>query len=174
MKKLLLACIVISCVSASHASPIARIYQQGMIAVREGNVIAAEAAFNEVLRLQPGHANARYQLAELKQNQGSIAARARAKKLSESVIGQIDFSKTEFSDAIAALGMLVEEETAGKFAPNFMIQDPSHQLATREVTLQVKHVPAKALLEMLLKQVGDVARYEQHAIIIRPVATTGQ
>lgn len=109
MKKLLLACIVISCASVSHASSVASIYQQGMIAVRDGNVNAAEAAFKEVLRLQPGHANARYQLAELKQNQGSIAARARAKKLGEAVIGQIDFSKTEFSDAIAALGLLVEK-----------------------------------------------------------------
>ena len=35
------------------------------------------------LRRQPGNANARYQLAELKQNQGSLAARQREKKRRE-------------------------------------------------------------------------------------------
>lgn len=157
-----------------RADPAAEIYKQGLIAVNEGNVTAAETAFKEVLRLQPGNANARYQLNELKQNQGSIAARARARKLSEYTIAQIDFSKTEFSEAIAALSLLVEEQSEGKFAPNFMIQDPSGSLGSREVTLQVKSVPAKAVFEMLLKQAGAIAKYEEHAIVIRPVARAGE
>lgn len=173
MKNLILVIAALSGLPV-HADPAADIYRQGLIAVREGNVTAAETAFQEVLRLQPGNANARYQLSELKQNQGSIAARARAKKLGEHEIGQIDFSKTEFSEAIAALSLQVEELSGGKFAPNFMIQDPSDQLAAREVTLQVKNVPAKALFEMLLEQAGAVAKYEEHAIVIRPVVRASE
>jgi TolA-binding protein len=117
MKNLILALTAAACLSV-HADPAADIYQQGLIAVREGNVTAAERAFQEVLRLQPGNANARYQLSELKQNQGSIAA--------------------------------------------------------REVTLQVKNVPAKAMFEMLLEQAGAVAKYEEHAIVIRPVVRASE
>lgn len=168
MKKLILAIIAITCLPAS-ADKAAELYKLGMTAVNEGNVTAAERAFREVLRLQPGHAHARFQLGELKQNRGSIAARARSKKLGEYVIPQIDFSRTEFAEAIAALGLLVEEKSEKKFAPNFMIQDPSDKLGERVVTLQVKNVPANAVLDMLLKQAGAIAKYEEHAIVIKPV-----
>lgn len=168
MKKLILALIAITSLPV-HADKAAEIYKSGLIAVQEGNVNAAEAAFKEVLRLQPGNANARYQLSELKANQGSIAARARAKKLGEYTIDQIDFSKTELSEALAALAMLVEQKSEKKFAPNFMIQDPSNKLGDQLVTLQIKSVPAKAVLDMLIQQAGAVAKYEEHAIVIKPV-----
>jgi tetratricopeptide (TPR) repeat protein len=168
MKKLIIALIALAGLPA-HADKAAEIYKSGLIAVQEGNVKAAEAAFREVLRLQPGNANARYQLSELRANQGSIAARARAKKLGEYTIDQIDFSKTELSEALAALAMLVEEKSDKKFSPNFMIQDPANQLGDRLVTLQVKSVPAKAVLDMLIQQAGGVAKFEEHAIVIKPV-----
>lgn len=168
MKKLILILALAASLPA-HADKAAEIYKQGMIAVAEGNAEAAEAAFKEVLRLQPGNANARYQLAELKQSQGSLAARRREKKMGEFVIPQIDFDKVELAEAIAALAVMVEEQSKGEFAPNFMVQDPSSKLADQTVTLQVKGVPAKAVLDMMLKQTGAVSKYEQHAVIIRPV-----
>ena len=171
MKKLILALLALTAIPA-HADKAAELYKSGLLAVQEGNVKAAETAFKEVLRLQPGNANARYQLAELKANQGSIAARARAKKLGEFTIEQIDFSKTELSEALAALGMLVEEKSEKKFAPNFLVQDPSKKLGEQLVTLQVKNVPADAVLDMLIKQAGAVAKFEEHAIIIKPVPRT--
>jgi hypothetical protein len=54
-----------------------------------------------------------------------------------------------------------------------MVQDPSSKLAGQTVTLQIKGVPAKAVLDMMLKQVGAVRKYEQHAVIIRPVPRSG-
>ena len=168
MKKLILILALVGSLPA-HADKAAEIYKQGMIAVSEGNAKAAEAAFKEVLRLQPAHANARYQLAELKQNQGSLAARQRSKKMGEFVIPQVDFDKVELAEAVAALAIMVEEQSKGKFAPNFMVQDPSNKFADQTVTLQVKGVPASAVLDMMLKQTGAVAKYEEHAIIIRPV-----
>ncbi len=126
-------------------------------------------------RLQTNNANARYQLGELRRNQDSIAARARSRQLEQYQIDQIDFSKTEVSEAIIALGMLIEKKSEGKFSPNFMIQDPSNKLADREVTLQVKNLPARAALNMILAQAGASARFEKHAIIIvpRPSTSTG-
>ena len=65
--------------------------------------------------------------------------------------------------------MLVEQKSDKKFSPNFMIQDPDKKLGEQLVTLQVKAVPAKAVFEMLLQQAGAVAKYEEHAIIVKPV-----
>jgi tetratricopeptide (TPR) repeat protein len=167
MKKLILMLAVLAALPA-RADTAAELYKQGLTAVEEGNVRAAELAFNEVLRLQPNNANARYQLGQLKQNQDSIAARARSRELAQYQIDQIDFSKTEVSEAIVALGILIEKKSKGKFSPNFMIQDPSNKLAEREVTLQVKNLPARAALDMILAQAGASARFEKHAIIIVP------
>lgn len=171
MKKLILALALIGALPV-YADKAAEIYKQGLIAVEEGNAKAADAAFREVLRLQPGNANARYQLGQLKANQGSLAARARARKLGEYTIDKVDFSDVEFSEAISALSMMVNKKSEDEFSPNFMIQDPSSKLGNQPVTLQVKNVPAKAVFEMLLKQAGGVAKYEEHAIVIRPVPRT--
>jgi tetratricopeptide (TPR) repeat protein len=171
MKKLILALALFTSLPA-FADKAAESYKLGLLAVKEGNVQAAEQAFKEVLRIQPGNANARYQLGQLQQNQGSIAARQRAKKMGEYVIAQVDFDKVELSEAIAALAVMIEEKSDGKFAPNFMVQDPSNKFAETTVTLMVKNVPANALLDMMLKQAGGIAKYEQHAIIIKPVPKT--
>ena len=176
MKKLIATLALLACLPVqaqeTKTQNASEIYKQGVIAVNEGNVKAADAAFREVLRLQPSNANARYQLTELQQNQGSIAARAREKKLNEIEIAQIDFSKTELSEALAALSILIEKKADGKFAPNFMIQDPSNKLGEQLVTLQVKNVPAKAAFAMILQQAGAVAKFEEHAIIVKPAART--
>lgn len=174
MNKLILALALLATLPAysqeQKPQKVSDIYKQGMIAMDQGNVKAADAAFREVLRLNPGHADARYQLSELKRSQGSIAARAREKKLSEYELAQINFDKVELSEALAALSMLTEKKSEGKFAPNFMVQDPSNQLAEAKVTLMVKNVPAKAAFDMILQQTGSVAKYEEHAIIVKPVA----
>lgn len=171
MNKLILALALLASMPV-YADQAADIYKQGMIALDQGNVKSADAAFREVLRLQPGNANARFQLAELQRNQGSVAARARVKKMGEYEISQINFDKVEFSEALAALTMLIEKKSEGKFSPNFMIQDPSNRFAEAQVTLAVKNVPAKAALTMILQQAGGVAKYEEHAIVVKPVART--
>lgn len=171
MNKLIVALALLAALPA-HADQAADIYKQGMIALDQGNVKAADAAFREVLRLQPGNANARYQLAELQRNQGSVAARARIKKMDEYELAQINFDKVEFSEALAALTMLIEKKSEGKFSPNFMVQNPSNKLGDAQVTLSVKNVPAKAALTMVLQQAGAVAKYEEHAIVVKPVART--
>jgi tetratricopeptide (TPR) repeat protein len=171
MKKLILGIALLAALPA-YADQAADIYKQGMIALDQGNVKAADAAFREVLRLQPGNANARYQLAELQRNQGSVAARARIKKMDEYELAQINFDKVELSEALAALTMLIEKKSEGKFSPNFMVQDPSNRLGDSQVTLSVKNIPAKAALTMVLQQAGAVAKYEEHAIVVKPVART--
>ncbi|QJE96657.1 STN domain-containing protein [Luteolibacter luteus] len=171
MNKLILALALLASLPA-YADKATDIYRAGMIAMDQGNVKAASDAFKEVLRLQPGNANARYQLAELQRNQGSVAARARIKKMEEYQLSEINFAKLGLSESLEALTMLIEKKSEEKFSPNFMVQDPSNKLGDAQVTLSVKNVPAKAALDMVLQQAGAVAKYEEHAIVIKPVART--
>src|SRR5690606_3692299 len=99
MQKLIPVIVLLACLPA-HADRMADIYKEGLIAVDQSNVKAAELAFREVLRLQPNHPHARFQLGELQRNQGSVAARARQRKMAEFQIDQVNFDKVELSDAL--------------------------------------------------------------------------
>ena len=170
MKKLILALIAITVIPA-HADKAAEMYQAGLVAVQEGDIVAAETAFRGALKLRPTYADARYQLTELRNHRDMIVARGRAKKLSQYTIDQVAFDKAELSEALAALGIMVEEKSGKKFSPNFIVQDPSKKLGETVVSLQVKGVPANAVLDMLVKQAGGVVKYEEHAIIVKPAGS---
>lgn len=156
-----------------RADTVADTYKQGVAAMQEGNVEGARIAFNEVLRQQPNNANARYQLNELNTHQDSIAARAREKELAKYTIDKVEFSDLEASEAIAALNMMVEKKSEGKFSPNFTIKDPDKLLEKRTVTLNLKGVPANGVLKMILEQANAMARYDKYAIAIEPRASAG-
>lgn len=171
MKKLIFSFALLGVLPALAETP-AEFYKQGLAAVEEGDVATARTAFNQVLRLQPGNANARYQLGQLKTNQGKLAARARENKLNDYVIEAVDFEEAEFSEALTALGMMIDKKSNGEFAPNFLIQDSTSKLGTQPITLNVKNVPAKAVFEMMLKQVGGTAKYDKYAIVVKPAPRT--
>jgi hypothetical protein len=167
MKKLILALIAITAIPV-YADKATELYQSGMIAVKDGDIQAAETAFRAALKARPNYADARFQLMNLKDQREAIVARGRAKKLSEFTLDQVNFDKAELSEALAALGIMVEEKSGKKFSPNFIVQDPSNKLGDTIVTLQVKGVPANAVLDMLVKQANARVKYEEHAIIVKP------
>lgn len=173
MKRGIIALIALAAIPAS-ADTAGKSYQVGMAAVRDGDVKTAEAAFREALRLSPGFAHARYQLGELRLHRATIAARARAKQLTEYKIEGTDFRDVELSDALAVVSMQVEEQSEKKFSPNFIIRDPSNQLADTRVTLQVKNLAANNVLDMLAAQGGASVTYEEHAIILKPLPKAGK
>ena len=149
-------------------------YRRGLQAVADGDASTARAAFHEALRLRPNHAYARYQLSRLAQDNGQLAAQKRARDLAAVRLDQVDFKDVPLSDALIALNQLVEEASAkarGKdkaITPNFNIQDPTGKLGQKEVTLQLKNVPAKAALDYLLEQAGARARFDEFATVVMP------
>ncbi|WP_035610329.1 hypothetical protein [Haloferula sp. BvORR071] len=167
MKRLIFALAALACLPL-RADIVSDTYKQGVAALNDGNVEAAKISFNEVLRLQPGHANAQYQLKQLSLNQDSYAAVAREKELGRQVMPEINFDNVDADQAVLALGVMVEKKSGGKFAPNIMIQDPSKLLEQRRVTLLVKNMPASAALKMIAEQANAIVRYEKHAIVVTP------
>ena len=152
-------------------------YRRGMEAVGRGDAQAARAAFNEALRLRPDHPYARYQLGQLRAQTPQLHAKRREAELAAITLPNVDFRDVGLSEALAAMSLMIEQQTKkGEdkpgFSPNFMVQDPTGELAERPVTLQLKGIPAKAALDYLLQQTGSTARFDEHAIVIRPAGTT--
>lgn len=151
------------------ATKVATLYKQGLEALEEGDATLARQCFTAVLQIQPSHGNARYQLLHLKQRGPQLAATVRKKKLAQVKIPKVDFEDTTVPDAIEALGILIEKETEGKFAPNFIVQDPQSLFDSRPLTMKLGTVPASVVLEYILRMGDAKVRYDEFAIVIRPL-----
>lgn len=148
---------------------VATLYQQGVIALKDGDTNLAAACFREVLVIQPNHGNARYQLLSLQQRKPNLAAKVRQRKLAQIKIPKVDFDESEFGEVIEALDILIAKQTKGEFSPNFVIQDPHELLANKRITMKLGSVPANVLLDYVLKMAHAKARYDEHAIVIAPI-----
>ncbi len=169
---LLLALLAVTIpVSADEAD---QYYRQGMAAIQQGNPDAAKAAFQTALKLRPDHAQARYQLGQLPARAEGLKAQRRENEIGSIMLPAIDFEEVALSEALAALGQMIETESARTLGedkalvPNFMVQDPGGDLGSKEVTLRLKNIPAKAAINYLLQQVSATARYDEHATVVRP------
>lgn len=176
--RFLIPLLVLPVLSASAAESIDDLYRKGMQAAQEGDAEAANAAFREVLRQQPNHPYARYQLGQLAQNQDKMIAISRKKAIAAVTLPEVDFHEVAFRDAIEVLGQMIEKESGKEgedqlLAPNFVIQDATGSLGDRTVTLSLTKIPASVVLDYLLDQGGATARFEKHATVIRPAAASG-
>lgn len=169
-------------------------YQRGMLAMERGDIAQAAASFRQALEVNANHAHARYQLGQLKIRAGQLEASRRERAFAAVMLDEINFDQAPFSEALRALSQMVEtsqekadaegeadkktkdggaEKNADEEAlvVNFVIQDPAGKLSERVVSLKMKNVPAKTALDYLMQQVQASARYDKHAIVIRPKGT---
>jgi len=154
--------------STTPAQQAEALYHQGQAAEKAGDPVTAEKAYTAALKADPTHANSRYALGQLKLNSGSIAAKGREAKFATVIIPAFNLDAATLQEAIDALSVLVEKQSKNAVAPNFVIQDPKKQLAEVKISLKLKSMPAKAVLQYLLEQSGAKARYDEHAIVIMP------
>jgi Tetratricopeptide repeat. len=160
--------------SAQNPSPAQRaemLYAKGLAAEKSGDPTTAKEAYSQALQLNPQHANARYKLGEIKRNSGAIAAKGREAKFGQVTIPQIQLEGAPLSEALDALRLAIQKaagDKADEMTPNFIIEDPDKVLANAKVSLQLKGVPAKGVLEYILTQSSAKARYDEHAVVILP------
>ena len=163
--------LVSSAQTASPAQQAEIIYAKGLAAEKAGDPTTARAAYTQALQLNPKHANARYKLGEIKRNAGAIAARGREAKFGQVTIAQIQLEAAPLSEALDALRLAIEKASTGKddaTLPNFIIEDPNGVLANAKVSLQLKGVPARGVLDSILTQSGAKPRFDEHAVVILP------
>ena len=144
------------------------LYKSGLVAMKQGQAAEATAAFKQVLKLNPRHGHARYQLAQV----GSVTAQAqlaqRKAKFSKIKIEKVHFTDATLGEALEALNELTLKASDKKFSPNFIVQDPKETLKNRKVNLQMNNAPLSAILSYILDGLGATARYDAHATVIRP------
>ena len=148
-------------------------YRQGLRAMEEGRVQTARECFHATLRLRPNDMNARYQLKQLNLRKGSLLARKRELQLKAVTVPAVDFDQVNLAEALDALNAVVEKASKGKFVPNFIVQDPNGVLEERRFSLKLGQVPATVVLEYALENTGATARFDEHAIVVKPRRGTG-
>lgn len=141
-------------------------YKRGLEAEKAGKPDVALAAFKAALKLHPGHANARYRAGQVKINASSIKADATEAKIGAVMIPVFQIEDATVSEAISLLSIGIEKATDGKIAPNFIIEDPKEKLANTRISMQLKNIPVKAILEYIHSQANTKARYDEHAVVL--------
>ncbi len=165
---------VVACTLASQAfaeSPpqsAEAFYKKGLAAEKAGDPAAAKDCYANALKLDPAHANARYSLGQLKINSGAIATKGREAKFGAVQIPVFQLDQATLKEALDGLGIMIEKQSKGEVTPNFVIEDPKNVLGDRKITLNLKNMPSKAVLNYLLEQTGGKARYDEHAVVISP------
>jgi len=154
--------------AASPANTAETLYRQGQAAEQAGNVAAAQQAYTDALKANPNHANARYSLGQLKLNAASISAKAREAKFGSVMVPEFKIDAATFQESLDALRVVVEKQSKDQVSPNFVVQDPKNQFAASKISLNLKAMPAKGVLQYLLEQAGAKARFDEHAIVIAP------
>lgn len=165
---------VVACTLFTHAlaqspaGPSESFYQKGLAAEKAGDPTAARNFYTEALKADPKNANARFSLGQLKLNSGGIAAKGREAKFGAVMIPVFQLDEATFKEALDAFSLIIEKQSKDEVTPNFVIEDPKGLLATRKVTLNLKNMPAQAVLKYLLDQTVAKARFDEHAVVIAP------
>lgn len=170
--KTLIAFVVIVCGSSmvfadSALEKSEAYYKKGLAAEKAGDPDAAAAAYKAALQLNPNNAGARYKAGEVKLNAGAIKSSATEAKIGAVKIPVYQLEDSTVSEAISVLATAIEKETGGEIVPNFVIEDPQGKLADIRITMQLKNVPVKAILDYIHSQAGTRARYDEHAVVIQ-------
>ena len=140
-------------------------YEAGLKAKAAGDIDKSRQYFQAALKLDPRNANATYQLKNLPV--AKMAEVTRKNALSTIILPQVRIEQSTLGDALSGFTLLVEAE-APDAVPNIVVQDPQKLLEGSVITLNVKGVPAKGVLDFILSQAGAQAKFEEYAIIVTP------
>ncbi len=150
----------------AQAPTAASLYRQGQAAEKAGDPAAAQSFYEKALKTDPNNANARYSLGQLKIHGPEIAAKGREERFGAVIVPIFQLNDAGLQEALDALGRIVEKESKEEIALNFIIEDPQQKLADRRITLDLKGMPAKAVMNHMMNQSGTKARYDEHAVVV--------
>jgi hypothetical protein len=72
------------------------------------------------------------------------------------------------AESLELLRVSVEKHSKDKCSPNFVVQDPQGRLRGVRITLRLKHLPARVVLQYLCDQAGARHRIDEHAVVVMP------
>ena len=162
-----IACTVVTQALAQTPAPSAEsLYQKGLAAEKSGDPVAAADFYKTALKTDPNHANARYSIGQLKISAPAIAAKGRGEKFGAIMIPLFQLEQASIQEATALLSAMIKKESKAQVIQNFVIEDPKMVLSNQKITLDLKNMPAKAIMKYLAEQTGAKVRYDEHAVVI--------
>lgn len=81
---------------------------------------------------------------------------------------ELRLEDAELRESLDLLAKLVETQSEGKIAPNFVIQDADGKLANAKISLNLRNVTSGVVLEYMLGMINARARHDEFAIVILP------
>ena len=155
--------------SDARAQEVAKLYNQGLVAEKNGQVDTAKVCYESVLALQPRHGNARFRLLNLKSRRAELSNALQKRKLQKIIIPNVEFSEVKLSEAIEGLSVLITNHDPQKQGVNLVLQDPKGLLSDKKINIKLKGVPASAILDYILAQGSATARYDAYAVTVKPL-----
>jgi tetratricopeptide (TPR) repeat protein len=143
-------------------------FAKGVAAENAGDYEGAQTAYTKALQINPDLANCRYRLKELELNRAKILAKGREVKLGKVMVPAFQLDGATLQEALDALSQIIDKESKGQVAANFVLQDPNGKLASAKLSLNLKNIPASAVMKYLMTQANAKARYDEHAVVIEP------
>lgn len=161
-----LAITVPTALAETAAQKAEQYYLKGLEAEKAGDPATAISAYKAALALHPGHTNARYRAGQVNIEASTLKSSAVEAEIGGVMIAAYQIEEATVAEAISALNLAIEKATENQIVPNFVIQDPQGKLAEKRVTMQLKMVPAKAILDYIHSQANTKARFDEHAVVI--------
>lgn len=140
-----------------------------MTALKAGDPMAAKPAFENALKIKPGYSPAKFQLARIPELNARAKVARRKDLFEKVVIPEINFNKATLEEALEALNLLILKASDKKLAANLVLSDPKVKVSKQEIKLKMKNIPASVALRYVLDGPGATAKFDEHAIVIKPL-----
>jgi tetratricopeptide (TPR) repeat protein len=155
-------------VSAQQPATSESYYRQGLAAEQAGDPDAARAAYMEALKLNPHNADATFRLGQLKHRRELLIRQGRQTAFNGVMLPEIRFDEASLRESLDALAKVMETQSDGKVAPNFIIQDAEGKFSDAKISLELRNVTSGAVFKYILDMVNARARYDEFAVVILP------
>jgi hypothetical protein len=166
----LLASLAIFTMVEAADQSVQQVFEEGKTLLYGGQTAAAAEKFQEVLRRDPRHAPARFYLAKATPKDGGPKGNVLEQKMTQVMVGKIDFSDAPLGEVIEYIGDKTEELTEGAFRPNIVYKGPREDLTARRVTLKVSGIPMSEILRYVGEMTHTRFKYGEYAIEGIPAA----
>lgn len=148
---------------------VASYYKIAEQAFQAGDKAKTTKALRKALAINPKHGPSYALAIKLKKSGSAFKVKARETQFGSVMLPVVDLQDEPLSEALRILSTLVEEKSNQTVFPNFVIQDKSSTLKDKPITLNMKNVPAKVVLEYLMNMAHASAKFDEYATTIRPL-----
>ncbi|MGJ8677452.1 MAG: hypothetical protein ACSHX0_08035 [Akkermansiaceae bacterium] len=141
-------------------------YSQGQTALQAGDLVKAKTSYQAVLKIYPGHPQAIRSLEKLSSLSKTYLADSTVAKLKSVIIPEFIVENVSLNEALDTLTTHIDTVSEKKVIINFLVLDPSRKLDSRKISINIKSVPADAILSYITEQARAKIKYDSHAVII--------